>query len=118
MSIHRPQPINRFQDGRPQFQDGRPQFQDGRLKPQNVRPQYQDGGDQYQDEEYSDYEDEKPDRLTELLLSSKFSCAGQKDGYYADEFVKCEVFHFCQDGIKHSWLCPNGAAFHQVNIVY
>ncbi|KAA0203981.1 hypothetical protein HAZT_HAZT000879 [Hyalella azteca] len=69
--------------------------------------------------DYPDYEDDeaKPDRLAELLLQSKFSCKSRKDGYYADEDVNCEVFHFCQDGVKHSWLCPNNAAFHQVHLI-
>lgn len=30
-------------------------------------------------------EEEKPDRLALLLAESKFTCAGLKNGYYADE---------------------------------
>ena len=59
-------------------------------------------------------EEEKPSRLEILLRESQFTCVDKKDGYYADELLQCEVFHFCQDKTKHSWLCPNGASFHQV----
>lgn len=59
-------------------------------------------------------EKEEPDRLTELLPHSKFSCQGRGTGYYADEGLSCEVFHYCQDGARHSWVCPEGFTFHQV----
>jgi len=76
---------------------------------------------QHLEEQYADYpdyeEEEEPDRLSELLVVSSFKCAGLKDGYYADESVDCEVFHVCQDGVKHSWLCPNEGAFHQVHLI-
>lgn len=35
-------------------------------------------------------------------------------GYYADEGLGCEVFHYCQENAKHSWICPEGFTFHQV----
>lgn len=57
----------------------------------------------------------KPDKLQILLQKTTFSCATRKDGYYADEEVDCEVFHYCQDRTRHSWLCPEGAIFHQVS---
>lgn len=75
---------------------------------------YEEGQDYFEE----DYEEEEPDRLEILLNDSKFTCVGFKDGYYADETVDCEVFHHCADNVKHSWLCPNGAAFHQVFIVF
>ncbi|KAG7169564.1 hypothetical protein Hamer_G023781 [Homarus americanus] len=61
-------------------------------------------------------EEEEPDRLALLLLDSHFTCFDKNNGYYADEEVQCEVFHYCQDKLKHSWLCPQGASFHQDNI--
>lgn len=60
-------------------------------------------------------EEEEPDRLSILLLDSTFTCYQMKNGYYADEELDCEVFHYCQDNVKHSWLCPEGASFHQVS---
>ncbi|KAG0719395.1 hypothetical protein GWK47_000753 [Chionoecetes opilio] len=71
----------------------------------------------YEDELLEDEEEEKPDRLSVLLLDSTFSCIEKKNGYYADEIVDCEVFHYCQDNVKHSWLCPEGASFHQVHLI-
>ncbi|XP_053642026.1 uncharacterized protein [Cherax quadricarinatus] len=68
-------------------------------------------------EEEEEEEEEEPDRLSVLLLSSHFSCVDKKNGYYADEEVDCEVFHYCQDRVKHSWLCPQGASFHQVHLI-
>lgn len=37
--------------------------------------------------------------------------------YYADESVNCEVFHYCQENQKHSWVCPEGFVFHQVHLI-
>ncbi|XP_068238612.1 uncharacterized protein [Palaemon carinicauda] len=68
-------------------------------------------------QEGEEEEEEEPDRLAILLLDSKFSCQGKNNGYYADEDVSCEVFHYCQDTVKHSWLCPEGASFHQVHLI-
>nr|ATU82864.1 secreted Chitin binding peritrophin-like protein [Pristhesancus plagipennis] len=62
-------------------------------------------------------EKEEPDRLTILLPQSKFSCSGKNTGYYADEGLKCEVFHYCQDNARHSWICPEGFLFHQVHLI-
>lgn len=58
--------------------------------------------------------EEEPDRLTLLLPQSKFDCVNKQTGYYADEDLNCEVFHYCQDNAKHSWICPEGFTFHQV----
>jgi len=65
-------------------------------------------------EDEEDEEEAKPDRLQELLPQSKFVCTSKNTGYYADEGLGCEVFHYCQDGAKHSWVCPDGFTFHQV----
>lgn len=59
-------------------------------------------------------EREEPDRLAQLLQQSRFDCVGKQSGYYADEELACEVFHYCQDSVKHSWICPDGFTFHQV----
>lgn len=37
--------------------------------------------------------------------------------YYADESVNCEVFHYCHENQKHSWVCPEGFQFHQVHLI-
>ncbi|XP_076068478.1 uncharacterized protein LOC143040910 [Oratosquilla oratoria] len=72
---------------------------------------------EYDDEDDDEDEEEEPDRLAILLQSSSFNCLDRKDGYYADEEVNCEVFHYCQDRVKHSWLCPENASFHQVHLI-
>lgn len=61
-------------------------------------------------------EEKKPGRLEILLGESKFTCQGKKDGYYADNSVACQVFHYCVAGAKHSWMCPEGTVFHQVHL--
>lgn len=66
-------------------------------------------------EEEEEEEKEEPDRLTQLLPQSKFNCQGKNTGYYADEGLHCEVFHYCQDSARHSWICPEGFLFHQVS---
>lgn len=60
---------------------------------------------------------EEPDRLSLLLPNSKFDCSGRATGYYADDGLNCEVFHYCQDGARHSWICPEGFTFHQVHLI-
>merc|ERR1712071_635988 len=57
------------------------------------------------------------DKLQLKLQESDFSCATRKNGYYADEGLDCEIFHYCADGVMHSWLCPEGASFHQVHLI-
>ncbi|XP_063843951.1 uncharacterized protein LOC135090814 [Scylla paramamosain] len=72
-------------------------------------------GEELKEEE--EEEEEEPDRLSVLLLDSTFQCFQKNNGYYADEELDCEVFHYCQDNVKHSWLCPAGASFHQVHLI-
>ncbi|KAB0804320.1 hypothetical protein PPYR_01290 [Photinus pyralis] len=69
------------------------------------------------EEDSKEKEIEEPDRLTILLPQSKFDCNGKNTGYYADEGLGCEVFHYCQDNAKHSWVCPEGFTFHQVHLI-
>lgn len=69
------------------------------------------------EEEEEEEKEEEPDRLSILLPQSKFECVGKSTGYYADENLGCEVFHYCQDNAKHSWICPNGFTFHQVHLI-
>ncbi|PSN51038.1 hypothetical protein C0J52_15416 [Blattella germanica] len=102
---------------RPVQIDYQPQPQQPR--PQQVRkPPPQQGGrggpypNQLQEEEL-EKEEEEPDRLSLLLPQSKFDCTGKKTGYYADDGLNCEVFHYCQDNARHSWICPEGFVFHQ-----
>ncbi|KAE9530662.1 hypothetical protein AGLY_011124 [Aphis glycines] len=68
-------------------------------------------------QELEEEKEEEPDRLTQLLPQSKFTCGGKKTGYYADDGLDCEVFHYCQDGARHSWICPEGFVFHQVHLI-
>lgn len=53
-------------------------------------------------------EEEEPDHLALLLEKSTFSCNDRNTGYYADDTVNCQVFHYCQENTKHSWICPEG----------
>ncbi|KAK4885460.1 hypothetical protein RN001_001731 [Aquatica leii] len=69
------------------------------------------------EDELKEKEEEEPDRLSVLLPQSKFDCTGKNTGYYADEGLGCEVFHYCQDNAKHSWICPEGFSFHQVHLI-
>nr|XP_012219505.1 PREDICTED: uncharacterized protein LOC105670530 isoform X2 [Linepithema humile] len=62
-------------------------------------------------------EKEEPDRLSLLLPQSRFDCVNKQTGYYADEDLNCEVFHYCQDNARHSWICPEGFTFHQVHLI-
>lgn len=110
------QPIASAQILQPQqaILKGRPNQQDFQIRrPQNIKNQL---GPQALSEEDLE-EKEEPDRLTELLPQSKFSCNGKKTGYYADDGLNCEVFHYCQDNAKHSWICPEGFSFHQVHLI-
>lgn len=62
-------------------------------------------------------EEEEPDHLALLLEKSSFTCNDRHTGYYADDTVGCQVFHYCQENTKHSWICPEGATFHQVHLI-
>ncbi|RZF44757.1 hypothetical protein LSTR_LSTR000709 [Laodelphax striatellus] len=128
--LNRPQPTTpssqyRSQTPQPQQQQqasrSRPNSQDYRRpqSPQGQRNQFQPQ-QQLTEEELADLEEdekEEPDRLTQLLPESKFSCSNKNTGYYADEGLNCEVFHYCQDNARHSWICPEGFLFHQVHLI-
>lgn len=66
------------------------------------------------DEDEKEEKEEEPDRLSILLPRSNFNCVNRNTGYYADEELACEVFHYCHENTKHSWICPEGFTFHQV----
>nr|XP_013119145.1 unnamed protein product [Stomoxys calcitrans] len=87
-----------------------------RKQQQNV---YQSGkGSKKQSsEEELEEEEEEPDRLSLLLAQSKFNCQGKTTGYYADDTLNCEVFHYCQENQRHSWICPEGFTFHQIHLI-
>ncbi|KAH8309223.1 hypothetical protein KR059_007130, partial [Drosophila kikkawai] len=70
-----------------------------------------------EESEEEEEEVEEPDRLSTLLSKSSFSCTDRNSGYYADESLSCEVFHYCQDSQKHSWICPEGFTFHQIHLI-
>lgn len=61
-------------------------------------------------------EEKKPSELELMLANSKFTCGNLKDGYYADNSLNCQVFHYCVGGAKHSWMCPANTVFHQVHL--
>lgn len=46
-----------------------------------------------------------------MLAQSKFVCSDKKDGYYADTGLGCQIFHYCVQGAKHSWMCPERKLF-------
>lgn len=62
-------------------------------------------------------EEEEPDQLALLLEKSSFTCNARTSGYYADDTIGCQVFHYCSENTKHSWICPEGATFHQVHLI-
>lgn len=101
---------------RPQTQY-RPQEQRGRPQEYAVQGKRPPGKNTLKEEEEEEEEKEEPDRLTMLLPQSKFNCQGKNTGYYADEGLGCEVFHYCQDNARHSWICPEGFLFHQVHLI-
>ncbi|EDV55891.1 activating signal cointegrator 1 complex subunit 2 homolog [Drosophila erecta] len=70
-----------------------------------------------EESEEEEEEVEEPDRLSTLLSKSSFSCTDRNSGYYADESLSCEVFHYCQESQKHSWICPEGFTFHQIHLI-
>jgi len=115
----------------------RPNYPEGYrpIQPQNVRGnnveserprrpaererEYEEEREKDTEEDYAneDEEEAKPDKLQLMLMKSDFKCQGRKNGYYADEGLECEIFHYCADGVMHSWLCPEGASFHQVHLI-
>ncbi|EDX07225.1 GD25612 [Drosophila simulans] len=70
-----------------------------------------------EESEEEEEEVEEPDRLSTLLSKSSFSCTDRNSGYYADESLSCEVFHYCQESQNHSWICPEGFTFHQIHLI-
>ncbi|XP_075992772.1 uncharacterized protein LOC142987707 [Anticarsia gemmatalis] len=99
-------------------EEQRPQVQRAPQRKQEQRPaRLQQRPVQEVEEELEEEEKEEPDRLSALLQQSKFNCVSKQTGYYADEDLNCEVFHYCQDNVKHSWICPDGFTFHQVHLI-
>lgn len=100
------------------IEEPRPQIQRAPQRKQEQRPaRLQQRPVQEVEEELEEEEKEEPDRLSALLQESKFNCVNKQTGYYADEELNCEVFHYCQDNVKHSWICPDGFTFHQVHLI-
>ncbi len=96
-----------------QFVVSQPNYQQPRAGTKfnsNIKKQQQQ---QFEEE----LEEEEPDRLAILMEKSQFKCEGRTAGYYADDTIGCEVFHYCQDNSKHSWVCPEGFTFHQVHLI-
>lgn len=45
-----------------------------------------------------------------------FECSDHRiDGVYADIETGCQVWHVCQNGAHHSFLCPSGTIFNTKN---
>lgn len=90
---------------------------------QQRRQQQQQNGNNFKKQTFKqqvqeeELEEEEPDRLQLLLEKSTFTCNDRTTGYYADEGLGCEVFHYCQETQKHSWICPEGFSFHQVHLI-
>jgi len=100
---------------RPQPRPQQPQqFNRRPSPPQQFRQQLEE---EVKEGALEEKEEEEPDRLTVLLPQSKFECVGKNTGYYADEGLGCEVFHYCQNNARHSWVCPEGFTFHQVHLI-
>lgn len=96
-TFHRPAtPQRQYQ---PQPQQHHSQHQQ-RSKPQLTK--------KHREQLEQELEEEEPDQLALLLEKSSFSCNDRNTGYYADDTVNCQVFHYCQDNTKHSWICPEG----------
>ncbi|KAJ9592201.1 hypothetical protein L9F63_001317, partial [Diploptera punctata] len=125
-----PQPVQYRRPVQPDYSQQRPQQQQLRKPPQGGRggpfPNQQLQATELSTEERLFYflqeeevekEEDEPDRLSLLLPNSKFDCNGKKTGYYADDGLNCEVFHYCQDNARHSWICPEGFLFHQVHLI-
>ncbi|UYV79491.1 hypothetical protein LAZ67_17002871 [Cordylochernes scorpioides] len=89
-----------------------------RRQPQPARAasRYEDASREQRLTSEEEEEEPKPDLLAMLLQQSKFSCQGKQDGYYADDTINCQVFHYCVAGARHSWMCPEGTVFHQVHL--
>lgn len=105
----RPTVPNQIRRQQPFLQPQRPQQQQ---QPIRQQPGSQASKNRFEDE----LEPEEPDRLALALEKSTFQCEG-RTGYYADESVSCEVFHYCHENQKHSWVCPEGFQFHQVHLI-
>lgn len=98
-TFHRPAtPQRQYQ---PQPQQHHSQQQQQRSKPQLTKTQREKFEQELEEEE-------EPDHLALLLEKSTFSCNDRNTGYYADDTVNCQVFHYCQESTKHSWICPEG----------
>lgn len=50
------------------------------------------------------------------IPKTSFECGDKRsDGVYADEETGCQVWHICQNGQMHSFLCPIGTVFNSKN---
>ncbi|XP_043224125.1 collagen alpha-1(III) chain-like, partial [Amphibalanus amphitrite] len=108
-------PVQQQQQRAPQPAPARPDRSKSRFKSIAYDESDGEGSFDYNDEEGQ--QDASPDRLSELLAISKFKCDPSATGYYADDTVDCAVFHYCAAGVKHSWVCPDGQSFHQINLI-
>ncbi|KAK7086332.1 hypothetical protein SK128_018848 [Halocaridina rubra] len=53
-----------------------------------------------------------------FIPNTGFSCSDKLPGFYADDAAHCQVWHYCKtDGLKESFLCPNGTIYNQENRV-
>ena len=61
----------------------------------------------------------KPWPSLNSIPKTNFECGGDKrsDGVYADPETGCQVWHVCQNGSMHSFLCPVGTIFDVKNRV-
>ncbi|XP_042225125.1 uncharacterized protein LOC121868519 isoform X1 [Homarus americanus] len=87
-------------------------------------PKYQKKYQQEEDQDYDEATNAIPGEpgkdypIHSFIPSTSFSCSDKLPGFYADEGSSCQVWHYCKtDGLKESFLCPNGTIYNQANRV-
>lgn len=95
-----------------QYRPEPPQYQNRYEK----EPQYDE--DEEQNQNSIPGEPGKDYPIHSIIPSTAFSCSDKLPGFYADEEAHCQVWHYCKtDGLKESFLCPNGTIYNQENRV-
>ncbi|KAK8402509.1 hypothetical protein O3P69_000736 [Scylla paramamosain] len=110
----------------PQYYQDDPRYPVPAPKPEQYRPQppkYQKYSAEEEDEDYDHVNTipGEPGRdypVFSIVPSTSFSCSDKLPGFYADGEANCQVWHYCKtDGLKESFLCPNGTIYNQENRV-
>ncbi|XP_050738060.1 uncharacterized protein LOC127009238 [Eriocheir sinensis] len=111
----------------PQYYQDEPRYPIPAPKADQYRPQppkYQKYPDDEVDEDYEEHGNTIPGEpgkdypIFAIVPSTSFSCSEKLPGFYADGEAQCQVWHYCKtDGLKESFLCPNGTIYNQDNRV-